>query len=51
MYLYLVQTLHNKFSGGDNGVGTTVLVLCIGIESRLQMTCTIVVDVVVVLLY
>ena len=36
MYWYLVKILHNKFSGG--GYGVTVLVLCIFIESRLQMT-------------
>ena len=38
MYLYLVQTLDINISGGGFGGGTTVLVLCIGIESRLQMT-------------
>ena len=43
MYWYLDQTSHDKYKCGDCGGGTTVLVLCIGIESRLHMTCTIVV--------
>ena len=51
MYWYLVQTFNNKFSGGGYGGGTTVFVLCIGIESRLHIKNTMVVVVVVVPLY
>ena len=46
MYWYLVQTSHDQFSAGGCGGGTTVLVLCIGIESRHHMTNTMVVVVV-----
>ena len=51
MYWYLVQTLHNKFTGCGYSGGTTVLVLCIGIETRPQMANSMVVVVVVVPLY
>ena len=51
MYWYLVQTLHNQFSGDGYGGGTTVLVLCIGIESKFHLKNTLCVVVVVVPLY
>ena len=49
IYCFLVQTL--QFSGCGYGGGTTILVLCFGIESRLHMTNTMVVVVLVVPLY
>ena len=50
MCWYWVHKLDDKFTGGCGG-GTTVLVLCIGIESRLHTTNSMVAVMVVPPLY